>query len=275
MVRNKDELVIGETRVAVVDYDGETLIIRVDGANQRYHLSQMSMKVALTLAGHALDTKSAVNKVIVGSFLAIDYRGDKQLAKRYFDEASRAGFAKDVEILLPEVGLTAGAPPVQLEVPKTLTPAMRAQLTPANWLARRQRNGKWVRGPITGTGRTINPGYLSLIYDGTQTDPMQVINRKLMTGDFTCRLILDEIKEGQVVGLFSADDEDAAFIVALPAGTVHLEFARKEGKFTCNINGNDVDVQSSANAASTLKGFVGLSLPPGSNCFIAYAEFPR
>lgn len=270
-VHQLDELTIGSTTCSVVEYANETLVLRIDGVNKRYHMSTMSQKVSLTLAAKALKTDAAVNKVIVGAFLAMDAKGDKDIARKYWEEGKKAGI--DTTALMPELGIVG---PKQLNVPQNLTPAMKAQLTLANWMARREKNGKYQKGPIPPIGRTVTPyGWLGLIYDTTQTEAFQAVNRRRITGDFTFRMILDDVKEGQQCGVFAADDKDkgGAHYVNLPLGTVHIEFSRKGDKFECNLNGEMVEVQHTEGAPMNMAGMAGLGLLPGSNCAIAYFEF--
>jgi|GEM_PF-1138326 len=267
-VHQLDEITIGSTVCSVVEYANETLVIRVDGVNKRYHLSDMGLKMSLVLAAKALKTDAAVNKVIVGAFLAMDKKGDKEQARKYWEEGKKAGI--ETASLMPELAITG---PKQLNVPTNLTPAMKSQLTLANWLGRREKNGKYATGPLPPLGRPTPLGQLAVVVDTTQTDKMQVINRRRLGGDFTFRMILDDVKEGQVCGLFSADGKEASHFVALPLGTVHIEFSRKGDKFECNLNGTMVEVEHSDGAPPNLAGMAGVSLIPGSNFLIAYFEF--
>jgi hypothetical protein len=271
IVHTKDEITIGTTICSVVEYGNETLIIRVDGLNKRYHLKDMGLKMALVLASHALKVDAPVNKVIVASFLAMDVKGDREQARKYFDEGKKAGL--DVEDLLPELGVTG---PKQLNVPSNLPPALKAQLTPANWLLRKAgKNGKIARGPIAAVGRTSPNGQLILIYDPSQTDPAWAVQRQRINGDFKFRMIIDDAKDGQVVGLYSADDKDQGFFAPLPAGVVHLEFSRKKDVIECSVNGSPVEVQKTEGTPANMPGMAGLSLPPGTNCLLAYFEFVK
>lgn len=270
IVHTKDEITIGTTLCSVVEYSNETLILRIDGANKRYHLKDMGLKMALALASHALNTTDAVNKVIVASFLTMDVKGDKEQARKYFEEGKKAGL--DVDDLLPELSVTG---PKQLNVPTNLPPALKAQLTAANWLLRKQKNTKLSRGPIAGVGRTSPTGQLILIYDPSQTDPAWAVQRQRITGDFKFRMILDDVSDGQTVGLFSADDKDQGYFAVLPAGVVHVEFSRKKDVYECNVNGSPVEVQKVEGTPANMPGMAGISLPPGTNCLLAYFEFVK
>jgi len=67
-----DELVIGDVRTAVVEYQPGLLVLRVKGENRRYTVKTLPAKVALTLAERVLKPDAPQNKVFLGTFLLTD-----------------------------------------------------------------------------------------------------------------------------------------------------------------------------------------------------------
>lgn len=274
----KDSIEYKDLVLGVVGFENGTLILRVDGVNRRYTIDTMTRTVSLICASHALDVSSAVNKMIVAVFLTMDGKGDREQAKKYFEEAKRAGLAKDVEILLPELGIQSTAlANAQLVVPKNLNRLQRGQLLPANWLVRYPKGGKWQRGPLGNLGSTARvEGWLQITYAGAETDPeIQVVQRTRLTGNFTARFILDGVSDGQKLGLFTAGTDDARCTLDLPLGTAHVEFVRKDGQFVCNVNGEPASVTVSEGADPKMPGFLGFTCTPGTTCTLAYFEFVR
>ncbi len=98
-----------------------------------------------------------------------------------------------------------------------------------------------------------------------------VYSRKL-TGNFVCRVILKDIAEGQVFGLLASDSLDAAYQVQLPKGSMMIEFARQNGAFQCRLNQKDVPVETRGDVTPTMPGMIGLTVPTGSNCVVAWFE---
>jgi hypothetical protein len=61
-----EELMVGEIRVAVVEYEPGLLVLRVNGQNRRYTVKTLPAAVALTLAKRVLKPEAPVNKVLFG-----------------------------------------------------------------------------------------------------------------------------------------------------------------------------------------------------------------
>ena len=127
-----EELKIGDVLVSVVEYQPGLLVLRVKGENKRYTVKTLPAKVALTLAERVLKPDDPQNKVFFGTFLLMDGKGDREVARKLWSEAQQAKI--DVSALLPELGT---APPASLpvEIPP-LTSIMRKLLTPASWALR-------------------------------------------------------------------------------------------------------------------------------------------
>ena len=146
---------------------------------------------------------------------------------------------------------------------------MRGILQPANWLARRLEGRDWMRRGLGNLGASNAEGRLELNYENAGEDPVQVVYRNRYTGNFECRAIIQNVKDGQTFGLFSADTRDLANYVELPPGTVDIEFSRKGTTFTAKVNGQEVEVESKEDTPDRMPGQLGISLPPGTQCTIA------
>ncbi|NLF72512.1 MAG: hypothetical protein GX575_26040 [Candidatus Anammoximicrobium sp.] len=262
-----EELMIGDVRVAVVEYTPGLLVLRVKGENRRYTVKSLPAKVALTLAERVLKPDAPENKVFFGAFLAMDGKGDREAARKLWSEAQQAKV--DVSALLPELGT---APPATLpvEIPP-LTSIMRKLLAPANWAVRRQAEERVLRETLKKDAEQTAEGYLKLALPSDAGAAQVVYSRKL-TGSFVCRVILKDVAEGQVFGLFGNDALDAAYQVPLPKGAMMIEFARQAGAFQCRLNQKEVPVESRGDVTPTMPGMIGLTVPAGSPCVVAWFE---
>jgi hypothetical protein len=101
-------VVIGQTRVSVVEAGSGKLILRIDGVNKTFYVDSMSANVSLFLANRWYK-ESPSSKLFVGSFHAMDSMGDRAKARALWDAARREGGATEKEaaaILLPELDVT-------------------------------------------------------------------------------------------------------------------------------------------------------------------------
>jgi len=262
-----EELMIGDIRVAVVEYQPGLLVLRVKGENRRYTVKTLPAKVALTLAERVLKPDAPQNKVYFGAFLAMDGKGDREAARKLWSEAQQAKV--DVSALLPELGT---APPASLpvEIPP-LSSIMRKLLAPASWAVRRQAGERVVRETLKDGAEQTSEGYLKLSLPADAGAAQVVYSRKL-TGNFVCRVIVKDVAEGQVFGLFASDSLDAAYQVQLPKGSMMIEFARQSGAFQCRLNQKEVPVETHGEVTPTMPGMIGLTVPAGSNCVVAWFE---
>ncbi|MCE9526453.1 MAG: hypothetical protein K8R36_10400, partial [Planctomycetales bacterium] len=138
-----EELLIGEERVAFVEYENGTLVLRVKGENRSFNRSTLPAKIALTLSQKVMKPEAAANKVFFGAFLVLDAKGDVDLARKAWKEAADGGV--DVKRLLPELDAERPLPPV--EIPQ-LTPELRDLLTEKNWSFRVKGDKGWTRKPL-------------------------------------------------------------------------------------------------------------------------------
>lgn len=262
-----DELVIGDTRVAVVESRPGWLVLRVNGENRRYTAKTLPAKVALTLAQRVLKPDAPQNKLFFGTFFLLDGRGDRELARKMWTEARQAKV--DVAALLPELDVTPVAS-LPIEIPP-VTPIMRRLLAPASWSLRRQVGDRVVREPLKDCAEQTTDGQLKIAPPG-DAGAAQLVYSQRLAGNFGCRLILLDVGDGQLFGLFAGDSLEAAHQVPLPKGSVMVEFARQGGTFQCRINQKEVPVEPRGGAAPNMVGMIGVTLPAGARCTVAWFE---
>jgi len=262
-----EELVIGEERVAFVEYENGTLVLRMKGQNRSFTAKNLPAKIALTLSERVLKPDAAANKVFFGTFLVMDGKGDVELARKAWKEAEAGG--ADVKRLLPELDAERPFPPV--EIPP-MTPLMRNLLAEKNWSLRVKSDKGWTRKPLDKRVVQNSEGRLAAHVTADEAEILQLVAKKPLSGDFSVRLILTDMKKGQSLGLFSADTQDHGYTVELPAGSYLVEFGRQGGEVRCTVGGKLREVKPIGKAASKMTGVLGLTLPAGSQCSLAAME---
>ena len=95
-----EEIVLGDTRIVVIDSSRNGLTVKAEGRVHRFRIETMPTSLVMALVrqnfGH-----DAGSKAVIASFLAVDPQGDRELARRYWQEAAGAGI--DCQKLLPEL----------------------------------------------------------------------------------------------------------------------------------------------------------------------------
>jgi hypothetical protein len=265
-LRAADELVIGDTRTAFVEFDGSVFVMRVNGKNVRYNRQSVPAKVALTLAERVLKPGDANNKAIIGAFLLSDGKGSRDLAAKYLNEARQGG--ADVDVMLPELDVP---PTIVLDVPP-MTPIMQKVLAPASWMLHTLDGKKIDRNPLGDSGKLNEDGRLVVSLPETATGPAQVMFGRKVAGDFRCRFLLENVTAGQRLGLFSPSNSEETITLKLPADQVQVELARQGDKLQCKLNGADAKLETSAVAKPRMPGLLGVELLPGQSCTILWFE---
>jgi hypothetical protein len=100
-----DELEIANTRVIVVSVDATGITVHAAGRNLDYAFQELPRPLAVLAAERRLSQDPQTMHLHVGSFLAVDRRGDRQEARRRWEKAGPDG-----QSLVPEIDL---APPVE------------------------------------------------------------------------------------------------------------------------------------------------------------------
>jgi hypothetical protein len=260
------ELKIGDQVGAFVEYENGTLVIRIAGQNRSYTRQNMAPKIALVMAEQELDPKNPNNKVFFGAFAAMDGKGDRKVAKQYWEEAARAKI--DVKHLLPELDVPRAAPAVVIP---PLSPLVKNQLQPKNWSLRTKGPKGWVKKPLGDAGKQNEEGWLIVDVPADEGEAQLVFARPL-TPNFVCRVYLAGVKNGQSIGLVSADGDEDALLTELPSGTIVIELGRQAGQMKARIHGEDVELEPLAKGNAKMQALLGIVAPAGSQVTVASLE---
>ena len=281
-----EHLTFGDAHVAVIEYGNGRIVVRALGQNRRYTLKTMPTKLVMKLATRTMNPKSAANKVFLGTYHALDAKGDRGEARRLWDEAQRGG--EDVSQIMPELSVAAAAPetatpPLPGTSPPPPTPPRRVEIPPLSatgklilavdqWTSRRRTATQWVRSPLGEMASNTRDGRLGVAIPDVERGDVQVLFARKLTANFGCRVLLTELPPGQVFGIFPGSAADGGHVVPLPEGTALVEFARFAGKYRARVNREEVAVESTEGTPATLEGFVGFSLSPGTGATVAAFE---
>jgi hypothetical protein len=280
-----EHLVFGDAHVAVVEYGNGRIVVRALGQNRRYTLKTMPTKLVMKLASRTLNARLSANKVFLGTYHAVDAKGDRGEARRLWEEARRGG--EDVSQILPEVGVATTQP----TKPSSAAPTTSASTSPAphvempplavagkmilaaeKWTSRRRTATQWVRSPLGDMATNTAEGRLQVAAPKSERGDVQVLFARKLSANFGCRVLLTDLPKGQVFGIFPGNAADGGHVVPLPDGKALVEFARYAGKYRARINQEEVAVESAAGTPTTLEGYVGFSLSPGSGTTVAAFE---
>jgi hypothetical protein len=94
------EIRVGDTMVMVVEAGAERLVFRAAGENRAFRVEELPQGLAVALAEQVLPTGQAATDLCVGSFLAIDRRGDRHDARTRWERAGADGRALLIELTL-------------------------------------------------------------------------------------------------------------------------------------------------------------------------------
>ncbi|QDU25963.1 hypothetical protein ETAA8_10350 [Anatilimnocola aggregata] len=260
------EITINDKICAFVEYENKTLVIRVEGQNRTYTLQNMPPAVALAVAQQELDPKNANNKVFFGAFLAMDAKGDRKIARQYWDEATQAKV--DIKHLLPELGVE---PPPPAVILPTLSPLVKATLQPKNWSLRTKGAKNWQKKPLGDAAAQNEAGHL-VVKTPTDAGEVQLVFGRQLTPNFVCRVYLEGAKKGQSIGLVSVDGDEDALTTLLPSGTVVIEMGRQAGQVKAKIHGKEVEFTTAGKATPRTPALFGIIVPAGSEITVASFE---
>ena len=160
-----EEVVVGQTRAIVVEVDRSRLIMKVAGKLRIYNLpGDLPRPLAVALAQRHVGNDSPAANLRIGAFLAIDAKGDRQEARRRWDNAGAEGKA-----LLPELEL---AGPVKKNGPGGRTPSPVMDVA-----------GDWSSGPGKGPKRPGPPKKLP-VPDAAALATAELQVREVFKGEF-------------------------------------------------------------------------------------------
>lgn len=260
------EITVGDLVCAFVEYNNNTLVIRVSGMNRSYTLRNMPIKVALAVAQQQMPADNPDNKVYFGALYAMDPKGDRKLARQMWDEAIAAKL--EIKHLLPELDLE--PPPPAVAIP-ALTAATRAQLQPRNWSLRVKGPKNWQKKPLGDTATQNEEGRLVFTAPADGGEVQLVLGRQLPP-NFGCRIYLDGVRKGQTIGLLANNGEEDALSISLPQGTVVFELARQNGQLKARVHGKDVELEASGKAVPRMPALLGITVPAGAQVTVAALE---
>jgi hypothetical protein len=89
-------------RIVVVDSGRDFLTVKVAGRVHHFRLATLPTSIVTALAEQSFG-KDPGSQAVIGTFLAVDPRGNRLRARQYWQDAARAGL--DTEKLLPELDL--------------------------------------------------------------------------------------------------------------------------------------------------------------------------
>jgi hypothetical protein len=96
-----DEIEVDGKKMVVIDADGEHLSVRADGQSRDYKIEKLPTNMALSLAEQWLRQGDPSSNVVLGAFLAVDPKGDRQRARQLWKEAAGQG-SEVAKILLQQ-----------------------------------------------------------------------------------------------------------------------------------------------------------------------------
>jgi hypothetical protein len=105
-LKSGEELTVADTVVIVVEAGADYVVVRAQGMNRRYATREIPHTLVVALADRWFhDTPD--NKVLLGTYLAIDRKGDRARTRELWEEAAAEGI--NVSSLLPELEYSLGA----------------------------------------------------------------------------------------------------------------------------------------------------------------------
>jgi hypothetical protein len=111
------QFAVKESFVGVVEVQSETIVLRVQGQNKTYEIKSLPPAIAYALAESWLRKDDAVTNMVLGTYHAMQPRGDRTKARELWQAAARSGARAAAEQLLPELD-------VPLPVPADVMPAV-------------------------------------------------------------------------------------------------------------------------------------------------------
>ncbi len=95
-----EEIALADTRIVVIESANDYLSVKAEGRIHRFKATTLPPALITTIVQQSFG-KDAGSKAVIGTFMAVDPEGDRTLAKRYWQDAARAGF--EAESLMPEL----------------------------------------------------------------------------------------------------------------------------------------------------------------------------
>ena len=99
-LKGGEEFVVADTVVIVVEAGSDYVVVRAQGMNRRYATREIPHVLVMALADRWF-ADVASSKVLVGTYLAVDPKGDRERTRQLWEEA--AGEGLNVTSLMPEL----------------------------------------------------------------------------------------------------------------------------------------------------------------------------
>jgi hypothetical protein len=103
------DIPLGDTRIAIVESSRDHIVLRAAGRNKRFATMELPTSFVIYIADRWFSKKAASSKVLIGSFLAVDPKGDRQRARELWQQATKEGLSCDD--LMPELDRAATGGP--------------------------------------------------------------------------------------------------------------------------------------------------------------------
>jgi hypothetical protein len=95
-----EEIVVRDVHAIVVENDRDTLVVKTASRIHRYTIETLPTPLVMMFVEQSFG-KDVDSHAVIAAFLAVDPKGDRTLAKHYWQEAAKADI--DTEKLLPEL----------------------------------------------------------------------------------------------------------------------------------------------------------------------------
>lgn len=97
------QVMLRDKVVGVVEVDAQKLILRVDGMNRTYPMSDLPIGIAFGLAENWFNKGDPASKIFLGSIQAVHPKGDRDKARELWQQAAQGGKGNEVAVILPEL----------------------------------------------------------------------------------------------------------------------------------------------------------------------------
>lgn len=99
------QFAVKDSFVGVVEVQAESIVLRVQGQNKAYPIAELPAAIAYALAESWLRKEDAATKIILGTYQAMQPRGDRAKARELWQAAASEGARIAAEQLLPELNV--------------------------------------------------------------------------------------------------------------------------------------------------------------------------
>jgi hypothetical protein len=116
--------------VIVVDNVDNVLSVRIKGESRDFDVEKLPTKLAVAIADHWLKKDDPASKLVVGAFLAVSPKGDREDARALWYQAGLLGLQEEADLVLPELDVKYPEEPMALALPSSAPTAAADGRTP-------------------------------------------------------------------------------------------------------------------------------------------------